>query len=272
MNKDSMNWEKYEEVTKYIYSELGVKDGIKILCYGSKCKVEGASGVKHQVDVLVKHTSTTYQTAIECKYHKKKISKDPIMKLSKIMEDCDIEYGVIVSKNGFTSDAIKYAEYLNNISLVELRKPKDKDWDNRLRDMTVVITPSNPEIFEVQIYAEIFDEEEKYLTTELTVKYPDGNKISLIELLKEQEDYNPEKHHDVDKVYEINSLPTGTCLTYNDKVCFSGRLVLKYKIRLKTKELSRIEYKGDDLVSFYMHQIFENTHRHIDKYGSIKQI
>jgi hypothetical protein len=63
----------------------------------------------------------SYRTAIECKFWKKKVDKDVVMKLSEVIEDTGIEKGVIVSKGGFTKDALAFAKH-KNIGLVELKE------------------------------------------------------------------------------------------------------------------------------------------------------
>ena|SRR5690606_14984567 len=121
---NTLNWKKYESVTKYIYETLGKDFGVSIVGYGSNFKVTGSSGVKHQIDVLTAQTNGihTTQTAIECKYRKNKVSKDPIMKLSETIRDSGIEKGIIVSRCGFT-DAVAQAQACN-IGLSEELKPK----------------------------------------------------------------------------------------------------------------------------------------------------
>ncbi len=263
-----MHWTKYEEITKDIYEKLGAVDGVKVLCYGKDCKLTGESGVEHQVDVLTSHKteSKKYRTAIECKYYSTSVSKDPIMKLHCIMNDCHIDYGVIVAKNGFTDDAIKYANHIKSISLVELRKPLDKDWSGRARDMTAIIRLHHSNIDKIEIYSEDFDETKRYMPQDLTVQYPDGKTIGLVDLLISQD--TPE----LDRYYTFDTLPKGTVISSGSDTCFSGKISIKYHIEEKSIEVSRTEYKGDDLVSFYMRQIFEDTRFHIDKYGSIKEI
>ena len=63
-----LDWKSYEEITKYIYNVLGAEYGIKVKAYGKDCKVQGKSGVKHQVDVLTEqlHGEDYLLTAIEC--------------------------------------------------------------------------------------------------------------------------------------------------------------------------------------------------------------
>jgi hypothetical protein len=65
-------------------------------------------------------------TAIECKYWKEKVNKDIVMKLAGIIDDSDINKGIIVCKNGFTQDGINYAKF-KNIDLVELREIEEND-------------------------------------------------------------------------------------------------------------------------------------------------
>jgi hypothetical protein len=128
MAKIELDWEQYEAITKYIYASLGAQFGIKVKGYGRKFKVKGKSGVDHQVDVLTEQSNGEGQllTAIECKYWNRKVNKDVVMKLSKIMEDSDITSGIIVCKAGFTRDSQTFAEH-EGIKLVELREVEEND-------------------------------------------------------------------------------------------------------------------------------------------------
>lgn len=123
-----MNWKSFEEVVKYIYENIGLKSGLTIEGYGSKCIVKGKSGVSHQIDVLFSHYDGVhkYLTAIECKYWNSKVNKDIIMKMQSTVEDCNFDKGIIVSRYGFTASTIQYAKHYN-IGLVELREPNELD-------------------------------------------------------------------------------------------------------------------------------------------------
>ena len=99
----------------------------------------------------------TTQTAIECKYRKNKVSKDPIMKLSETIRDSGIEKGIIVSRSGFTDDAVNQAKALN-IGLVELREIEDKDFAENPKkieiadlDIRVGVLKKGPEIIKIDI-------------------------------------------------------------------------------------------------------------------------
>ena len=134
-----MDWETYEEITKNIYETLGREKSVKIVGHGRECKVKGKSGVKHQIDVLISHSDGIhdYLTAIECKYWNKNIDKDIIMKVEQIVKDCNFNKGIIVTKNGFTPDGEKYAEFVN-IGLVILREPTEEDMKGRTKKFIII--------------------------------------------------------------------------------------------------------------------------------------
>lgn len=123
-----LDWEEYEKITKYIYESLGVQYGIKIIGYGRDNNIEGSSGVKHQIDVLTEQfvRDRRLLTAIECKYWNRKVNKDVIMKHLEVMQDLEIEKGIIVCKTGYTKDTVTYAEY-RGIKLVILRESGEED-------------------------------------------------------------------------------------------------------------------------------------------------
>lgn len=156
---NTLDWKTYESITKYIYETLGRQSGVTIKGYGSTCKVVGKSGVSHQIDVLMAHSDGihTYETAIECKYWKKKVSKEIVMKLVQILEDSSINKGIIVSKSGFTRDGIQYARH-KNIGIVHLREYEEKDLqgnsyqiDIATLDLNIKIHRTRPEITSIDI-------------------------------------------------------------------------------------------------------------------------
>lgn len=134
-NKE-LDWEEYEAITKYIYETLGAEYGIKVVGYGRDNKVVGRSGVKHQLDVLTEQIEGegVHLTAIECKFLKKKVTKDTVMKLRSVMDDANISNGIIVCKKGFTRDTLTYAEHVG-IKLVEL-------WESEKEDVNLGILKS----------------------------------------------------------------------------------------------------------------------------------
>ncbi len=155
----NLDWKTYESITKYIYETLGKQSGVKIKGYGNDCIVKGKSGVSHQIDVLTTHSDGihSYETAIECKYWKKKVNKDIVMKLVQILEDTRISKGIIVSKSGFTRDGIQFAKH-KDIEIVHLREYEEKDLQDSSHkieiatlDLKIKIHITRPEITSIDI-------------------------------------------------------------------------------------------------------------------------
>lgn len=159
MGDAGLNWRTFEQVTAYIYQTLGGKFGVKILGYGNDCRIKGKSQINHQIDILTSHSDGIhdYMTAIECKYWKDNVSKDTVMKLAEILEDAQIHKGVIVSRNGFTEDAVSFAKY-KNIGLVELRETNENDPESSLRLEILKSSVLRPEIVKINFIPSIFNE------------------------------------------------------------------------------------------------------------------
>lgn len=269
-----MDWKEYEEVTKYIYETLGKASGVKIECFGKDCKIVGKSTVSHQIDVLASHSDGlhTYKTVVECKYWNDNINKDIIMKVAEIVEDAGISKGVIVSKNGFTPDAISFAKY-KNIGLIELREPNDEDWKGRLRNIQIEMNMLLPQITNFQLLVE------KETKTNLKpgsiriefldIRQPDGSIENIekwieefnVELAKKQENELFEKVFKFDK---------GTCIIHNltnDETEITG---IKLNGILKISK-STIEIKGEDHIYMIMKSIFEEKSYTLFRDGDIRE-
>lgn len=254
-----MDWKDYEEITKHIYETLGKAAGVKIECYGKSCKIKGKSSVEHQVDVLTSHSDGIhiYKTAIECKYWQENINKDIVMKVADIIEDAGINKGVIVSKNGFTPDAIKVAKY-RNIGLVELREMTDEDWKGRIRNISISINLLLPQINGVTFQYDTptdFDSGQVAIDS-IQIQKSDGSIIEFwdyvekfnSELVKQDEDIIYEKNYPFEKGSTIvNTQTTKTVQVSN--VTFSGVL------RIAKDTVNII---GENEVWLIMKSIFED--------------
>ena len=136
MENTDIDWQDYEELVKDIYGALGKAHGVTIECWGTNCRRVGKSGATYQIDLLTTFTDGVhrYQTAIECKYWDRHVGRDVINKHAQLVDDVQVNKGVVVSKMGFSSQA-KMVAAANNIGLVELRKPLDQDWEGRVRNI-----------------------------------------------------------------------------------------------------------------------------------------
>ena len=144
-----MDDKEYEATTAALYQALGEGSGITIEGFGASCRVKGKSGSWYQIDVLTKQSNglQAVRTAIECKYWKKRVTRNVVSNLVTLLEDTNIEKGVIVSKEGFTSGAIALAKQ-KNIGLVEMREPTDADWEGKIKSIHIMLNLSSLEFYD----------------------------------------------------------------------------------------------------------------------------
>ena len=285
-----MNWQSYEELVKDIYEKLGKTNNILILCWGPNCKVQGKSGVPHQIDVLTSHSDGVhqYRTAIECKNWKKKVDKDPIAKLSVIIDDAQIDKGVIVSQSGFTPDGKKLARS-KNISLVELRAPLDTDWEGLIKDIHINLHIEMPEYYDYEFIQDDLEGKGKLakvraLTSEVFFHTTDSKSTSLHELTNSNP-INPgsgiassdalgfqwselSSPEDGGETYSVR-FPQGTTLSFRTSDASARIRELQFKVR-NNMATESIAIYGEDYVSFMMHAIFENKRFAILPDGAIR--
>ena len=268
-----MNWNSYEEIVKCIYEQLGKSANIEILCWGRTCKVKGKSGVNHQIDVLTSHSDGihSYRTAIECKHWDVKVPKDPIAKLAEIIEDAQIEKGVVVSKSGFTPDAVALAKY-KNISLVELREPVDDDWEGKIKDIDIDISFLNPDIYDYEFIQERTEDKSKpkqfrLLPSEVIIHTPEGKSISLHELTNRKISTN--KTCEEEKAYSV-PFPSGTTLSFPEHEARVSIKEIRFKVRYNTIK-QKIKICGEDYVAMIMYSIFENKQFFISRDGEVSE-
>jgi hypothetical protein len=169
---------------------LGAEYGIKVKGYGKDCKVQGKSGIKHQVDVLTEQSDgeNSLLTAIECKFLKKKVTKEIVMKLHSIMKDADISSGIIVSTMGFTKDTLTYAEHVG-IRLVELKEVEKDDANGSptinigLLEVNTQATITRPIIVSIDFGTVQITNENEIMAlrcdTYATIVTSEGNKIAF---------------------------------------------------------------------------------------------
>ena len=278
-----MHWKSYEETVKNIYETLGKNKGIKVICYGNDCKCEGKSGVKHQIDVLFSFSDGIheYKTAIECKYWNTKVNKDVIMKLIEILDDCKINKGIVVSKMGFTEDAIKFAEN-KGVELVELREPTDKDWEGRIKKIEINLEILNPEIIDIRFWIDkdsISDEQyrniekfnKSFINPELSIIYDleENKSFSLKELIDKffkEKFADFERNEEREHLFEFNNAKI-YLLFFNEELTLPLRGIYIKGVLKPYSE--KIEINGEEYISMIMKDIFSGKEYKLLKDGSI---
>lgn len=272
-----MDWKDYEETVKNIYQALGATNQVEIECYGNSCKSIGKSGVPHQIDVITKHTNGvhTYRTAIECKYWNNKIDKDIIMKAFAIREDCDFDTSILVSKKGFTPDAIKYAKY-KSIGLVELREPLKPDLENRIQSISINSCPVIPKILDYRnIVHEEESQEEMYFqvnTSESYYQFRDGSQKKIIDIVHDfvREAEREGKFNEVTE--KVISFPESPYLKCNNPEVSKRVKAVRLQGLLMRNGIERVELRWENRVWLIMKSIFERKMFIVSPQGEIEEI
>jgi hypothetical protein len=268
-----MDWKTYEEVVKKIYEALGKDAGVQIVCSGSSCSVTGKSTVKHQIDVLTKHSDGLheYKTAIECKYWNDTINKDIVMKVHEIVSDANLNKGIIVSKLGFTPDAITFAKHCN-VGLVELREISEDDFNDRIRKVVINLELFRPDISRMDFIADIERQDmlaTRGLISSFTVLAPDGKTYNVARLAEEFIRILTNRKEEGKEIIHVFRFPEGSVATGQalnvqiTGVQFTGKL----EILRKT-----VEINGRDHIWLIMKSVFENKEFIISKQGVIEEL
>lgn len=270
-----LDWKEYEAVTKYIYENLGAENGIKIKGYGRNFRVTGKSGEKYQIDVLTEQFDGDIcrLTAIECKFIKKKVTKEIVMKLHSVMEDANIESGIIVCKAGYTKGTINYAAY-KGIRLVELRESGADDINGEhtigvgTLNINLKETLTRAIITRIDLGAKVITNQNEIMAMHYTTMFNSDRKevrfnTCLLEFSKDlqQED---ELMKSTTKIYT----PAGGRLVWDcnaeeliiEKVLITGYLT-------KTDTSSRRSFQIVDQVWLIMNEIFEKRRTTLAKSG-----
>lgn len=118
-----MNWRDYQEETAQFFRSLG-------------CDVEVNATIKgvrtdHEIDVWVCFNRYGLETkwVVECKYWESRVPKEKVLVLRSIVEDIGADRGILISRTGFQSGAIRAAKK-SNITLTnldDLRKTAQED-------------------------------------------------------------------------------------------------------------------------------------------------
>jgi hypothetical protein len=136
---------RYERLAALVFKEL---DASKAVIHNLELAGDDPD-VKHQIDVTVDIAGSTKRVLIECKdfdISSNKVDLAIIRNFRSVIEDTKADEGIVVTCNGFTEDARKYARS-KGIKLAVLRLFETRDMDGRIAKIIiglVVVRPANP--------------------------------------------------------------------------------------------------------------------------------
>lgn len=108
-----MNWKDYQNKTAEVFKNAGCNADVEALVQGVRSE--------HKIDVFVTFEQYGIKCSwvVECKYWNRNVPKEKVLTLQRIVDDVGADRGVLISKIGFQSGAIKAAR-VSNITLTSL--------------------------------------------------------------------------------------------------------------------------------------------------------
>ncbi len=113
----------------------------------------GDSDVPHQIDVVVEWDGASRRLLVECKdfdLSGNKVGLGIIRDFASVVDDIGPDAAFVVTCNGFTKDARKFAKH-KGIVLVVMRGFKEEDWEGRLRQINVNMDVRVPDLQGVRL-------------------------------------------------------------------------------------------------------------------------
>lgn len=256
--------EIFEQILKYNLANLNT---LKI---EHDVYIKGNLGT-HQIDVYweFEFNGIKYKTVVQAKDWNSNVPQEKILAFNQILQDIPGQpRGIFITKTGYQKGAREIAEKLN-IVLYELRKPTDKDWEGKMRDLKIILHGICPHLISC---TPVFDKEylEEYYP-DLKNRYVVCNPIEsnivdfngqkqcsfmdlLNKLMKVNVGFNEET--EVEKMFDE---PLYLLTEKNDKFKVKG-LIIKYIVRKIDNE---INIKGDNIVGFILCNVLDKTEQRI---------
>ena len=256
--------EIFEQILKYNLANL------KTLKIEHDVYIKGNLGT-HQIDVYweFEFNGIKYKTVVQAKDWNSNVPQEKILAFNQILQDIPGQpRGIFITKTGYQKGAREIAEKLN-IVLYELRKPTDKDWEGKMRDLKIILHGicshliSCTPIFDKEYLEEYYpDLKNRYFVCnpiESNIVDFNGQKQCsfmdlLNKLMKVNVGFNEET--EVEKMFDE---PLYLLTEKNDKFKVKG-LIIKYIVRKIDNE---INIKGDNMVGFILCNELDKTEQRI---------
>ena len=210
----------------------------------------------------------TVRTAIECKYWKKRVTRNVVSNLITLLEDTNIEKGVVVSKEGFTSGAIALAKP-RNISLVEMREPNDNDWEGKIKTIHIILRMTSPEFYDFEFVQPPQNSGERVQFTvsgqDLEIREPTKEPKTLDQIANDAASSATSPDQEIDVRF-----PAGTTMQVSGFDKHAILEAVRFKVRHHVHE-REIVIDGDQAIRLIVKEVFEAREFHIGHDGQVTE-
>ena len=170
-----------------------------------------------------------------------------------MLEDTNIEKGVVVSKVGSTSGARALAKK-KNISLVEMREPTDADWEGKIKCIHITLHLSSPEFYDFEFVqpSQRTGERAQFVASgqDLTIQEPGKDAKTLDQIANAAEISG-----DPDQQIEVR-FSTGTTMQVAGIEKHAVIEAVRFKVRHHVHE-EEIVIDGDQAIRLIVKEVFE---------------
>lgn len=141
----------YEDFVEMVYKailEAERKNGqIGSINLERRKKIISKSGTEAEIDIYWEYmiAGIKHCVAIECRNYNKNVDIPGVRDFARKISDISGLKGLMVTKKGFSENAIKEAK-ADNIDLIVLREQQIEDWDGRIREIKMNMIFSSPSI------------------------------------------------------------------------------------------------------------------------------
>lgn len=145
MNKGKIYEDFIEKIYKAILEAEKKAGAVKQIKLDRNITLPGKSGATAEIDILWEYViaDINFRVAIECKNYGRPLDIGKIRDFSAKIRDAGLSKGIIVSQNGFTKKAKKFADS-ESIDLIVIREQNSKDWDGYLSAVQVNLIAMMP--------------------------------------------------------------------------------------------------------------------------------
>lgn len=125
-DRPASEWHAYQVKVANFFQDLG-------MTASTDARIQGVR-TSHDIDVLVEfeHAGLSLVWLVECKYWKRRVSKDHILTLRTIVEDTGADRGFVLSESGFQSGA-REATHKANVTLASLGELRGEAQEHLLK-------------------------------------------------------------------------------------------------------------------------------------------
>lgn len=147
----------YEQLTQIIFDNILNQSQTETIDVKQNVILQGKTA-KHQIDVFweFEKGGVKYKTIIQAKDWKYRVKQEQLLTFKAILDDLPNQpRGLFITRTGYQKGAKDFAEK-NGILLYELREPKDKDFEGRIKNIILTMNAFTPDS---KIQKMTFDEE-----------------------------------------------------------------------------------------------------------------